>query len=242
LTSLPGGQWRVPDQHNQDSAFSFGPFRLFPKSRLLEKDGTRVHIGGRALDILIVLAERPGEVIDSRELIKRIWAEVHVDEGSLRFHIAALRKALGDTSKSARYIVNVAGRGYCFAAPLAQAVPSPVPADAEPAPRQLLPSPLGKMIGREEVIDKISAGLALHRFITVVGPGGIGKTAVAVTVAHRRLADFGGRVSFVDFGPLKNSDLVATAIASALELDYRLGGSDAEPVGISADRPDAADF
>lgn len=90
----------MPDQHNQDPAFSFGPFRLFPKSRLLEKDGTRVHIGGRALDILILLAERPGEVIDSRELVKRIWAEVHVDEGSLRFHIAALRKALGDTGKS----------------------------------------------------------------------------------------------------------------------------------------------
>ncbi|MEY9522018.1 DNA-binding winged helix-turn-helix (wHTH) protein [Bradyrhizobium japonicum] len=96
----------MPDR-TEDSAISFGPFRLFPKSRLLEKEGSPLHVGGRALDILIFLAERPGEVIDKRELVKRIWADVNVDEGSLRFHVAALRKALGDTGKSARYVVNV---------------------------------------------------------------------------------------------------------------------------------------
>ena len=113
----------MPDR-TEDSAISFGPFRLFPKSRLLEKEGSPLHVGGRALDILIFLAERPGEVIDKRELVKRIWADVNVDEGSLRFHVAALRKALGDTGKSARYVVNVPGRGYCFVASFAQATPA----------------------------------------------------------------------------------------------------------------------
>src|SRR6476620_10885727 len=92
--SLPRGLWCVPNDNNHDSAISFGPFRLFPKSRLLERDGTHLHVRGRALDILIFLAERPGEVIDKRELVKRVWADVNVDDGSLRFHIAALRKAL----------------------------------------------------------------------------------------------------------------------------------------------------
>lgn len=202
--------------NNQDSAISFGPFRLFPKSRLLEKEGAPLHVGGRALDILILLAERPGEVIDKRELVKRIWANVNVDEGSLRFHIAALRKALGDTGKSARYVLNVPGRGYCFVAPFAQAA-SPV-APAEIAPPRSLPAQLARMVGREQVIEKISNGLTLHRFMTVVGPAGIGKTAVAVSVGHRRSADFGGRVFFVDFGPLRDAGHVTTTIASVLGL------------------------
>ena len=100
----------------------------------MEKDGVPLHLGGRALDILIVLAERAGEVVDKRVLVKRIWANVNVDEGSLRFHVAALRKALGDTGKSARYVVNVPGRGYCFVASLAQAPPPVVAPAAEVAP------------------------------------------------------------------------------------------------------------
>ncbi|MDA9445525.1 MULTISPECIES: ATP-binding protein [Bradyrhizobium] len=204
--------------NNQDSAISFGPFRLFPKSRLLEKEGEPLHVGGRALDILILLAERPGEVIDKRELVKRIWAEVNVDEGSLRFHVAALRKVLGDTGKSARYVLNVPGRGYCFVAPFAQAPSQVAPAAAEIIPPRSLPAQLAKMVGREEVIEKISNGLTLYRFMTLVGPGGIGKTAVAVTVGHRRSADFDGRVFFVDFGPLRDASHVPTSIAAVLGL------------------------
>ncbi|MGY3651115.1 DNA-binding winged helix-turn-helix (wHTH) protein [Bradyrhizobium sp. LM4.3] len=207
----------MPDR-NEDSAISFGPFRLFPKSRLLEKEGSPLHVGGRALDILIFLAGRPGEVVDKRELVKRIWADVNVDEGSLRFHIAALRKALGDTGKSARYVVNVPGRGYCFVASFAQPAPPAAPRPAEIAAPRSLPAQLTKMVGREDVIEKISNGLSLYRFMTVVGPGGIGKTAVAVTVGHRRSQDFGGRVFFVDFGPLRDASHIATTIASALGL------------------------
>jgi predicted ATPase len=143
---------------------------------------------------------------------------VNVDDGSLRFHIAALRKALGDTGKSARYVVNVPGRGYCFVASLAQVAPAlPTPPTDIPVPHSL-PSPLARVIGRDEVIDKISTGLALHRFVTVVGPGGIGKTAVAVTVGHRRLAHFDGHVFFVDFGPVRKPELAAITIASTLGL------------------------
>ncbi|MBW5437261.1 ATPase [Bradyrhizobium canariense] len=207
----------MPDR-SEDSAISFGPFRLFPKSRLLEKEGAPLHVGGRALDILIFLAGRPGEVVDKRELVKRIWAGVNVDEGSLRFHVAALRKALGDTGKSARYVVNVPGRGYCFVASFAQAAAPAAPLAAETAPPRSLPAQLTRMVGREDVIEKISNGLSLYRFMTVVGPGGIGKTSVAVTVGHRRSQDFGGRVFFVDFGPLRDASHIATTIASALGL------------------------
>ncbi|UFZ02771.1 helix-turn-helix transcriptional regulator [Bradyrhizobium ontarionense] len=208
----------MAEYDNQDLAVSFGPFRLFPKSRLLERDGAPLHVGGRALDILICLAERAGEVVDKRELVKRVWADVNVDEGSLRFHIAALRKALGDGGEGSRYVVNVPGRGYCFAVPLWR------PAPLEDRPTEIassvrvLPAPLARMIGRDDAVEKITSELSLHRFVTIVGPGGIGKTSVALAVAHRQLAAFDGQVSFVDFGAVTDARLVPGSIASALGL------------------------
>ncbi|MET3334836.1 MULTISPECIES: ATP-binding protein [Bradyrhizobium] len=213
----------MPDTNEQDSVIAFGPFRLFAKSRLLEKDGVPLHLGGRALDILIFLAERAGEVVDKRELIKRIWADVNVDEGSLRFHITTLRKALNDKAlndagEGSRYVINVPGRGYCFAAPLLRAAPSESRTSPPDASLRSLPAPLAKMIGRDDAVEKISAELAQHRFVTIVGPGGIGKTSVALAVAHRELAGFDDQVCFVDFGALTDVRLVPGTIAAALGL------------------------
>ncbi|MGY4597304.1 DNA-binding winged helix-turn-helix (wHTH) protein [Bradyrhizobium sp. GM22.5] len=210
--------WPVPDTNDQDSAIAFGPFRLFAKTRLLEKDGAPVHLGGRALDILVFLAERAGEVVDKRELIRRVWADVNVDEGSLRFHITTLRKALGDPGEGSRYVVNVPGRGYCFTAALLRAAPSENRTSLPVASPRSLPSPLAKMIGRDDAVQRISAELALHRFVTIVGPGGIGKTSVALAVAHGELPAFDGQVCFVDFGALRETRLVAGTIAAALGL------------------------
>jgi hypothetical protein len=74
----------------------FGPYRLLAAERLLLKDDEPVELGARALDMLFALASRPNEVISKRDLIAQVWPDVVVEEGSLRFHIAALRKALGD--------------------------------------------------------------------------------------------------------------------------------------------------
>lgn len=208
----------MPDTDDQDSAISFGAFRLFPKSRLLERDGAPLHLVGRALDILIFLAERAGEVVDKRELMKRVWAEVNVDEGSLRFHIATLRKVLGDAGEASRYVVNVPGRGYCFTAPLLRAATPDSRANLPVSSPRSLPSPLAKMIGRDDAVEKISAELALHRFVTIVGPGGIGKTSVALAVAHGELAAFDSQVCFVDLGALTEPRLVPGTIAAALGL------------------------
>jgi predicted ATPase/DNA-binding winged helix-turn-helix (wHTH) protein len=208
----------VPDSNDQDSAISFGAFRLFPRSRLLEKDGVPLHLGGRALDILIFLAERAGEVVDKRELVKRVWADVNVDEGSLRFHITSLRKALGDAGEGARYVVNVPGRGYCFTAPLLRTAAAETRTGAVVSSLRSLPAPLARMIGRDDAVEKIAAELSLHRFVTIVGPGGIGKTSVALAVAHGQHEGFQGQVCFVDFGALTDPQLVPGTIAAALGL------------------------
>jgi len=99
-----------------ENLFVFGPFSLSAAQRLLRNGEETVRIGGRALDLLISLVERPGEVIAHKELIARVWPNVTVEKSNLRFHIAELRKVLGDGLGGARYISNVAGRGYCFVA------------------------------------------------------------------------------------------------------------------------------
>src|ERR1700728_203868 len=97
---------------------SFGPFSLVASERLLTREGAAVELGARALDILIALVSRPNEVVGKRELLAQVWPDVTVEEGSLRFHIAGLRKALSDGKDGARYITTHAGRGYCFVAPI----------------------------------------------------------------------------------------------------------------------------
>src|SRR6266403_895982 len=92
----------------------FGPFELSIGERVLRRDGQVLPLGGRALDILIYLAERPGEVIAKQELIDHVWPDVTVEEGSLRVHVAAIRKALGDGQFGNRYIANIKARGYSF--------------------------------------------------------------------------------------------------------------------------------
>src|SRR5258707_5164107 len=117
----------------------FGPFRLSTTERLLEKGGDPVQLGSRALDILIALVERPAEVVSKKELFARVWPDLVVDEGNLRYHVSALRKALGqERSSSTRYVTNVSGRGYCFVAPISCAASQP-----EPLRNSLAHSPIG---------------------------------------------------------------------------------------------------
>jgi len=92
----------------------FGPFELASRERALRRDGLVLPLGSRALDILIYLANRPGEVVTKKELIDRVWPDVFVEEGVLRVHVASIRKVLGDGLSGNRYIANIYGRGYSF--------------------------------------------------------------------------------------------------------------------------------
>jgi DNA-binding winged helix-turn-helix (wHTH) protein len=92
----------------------FGPFELSSRERVLRRDGVMLPLGSMALDILIYLAERPGEVIAKQELLDRVWSDVVVEQGSIRVHVFAIRKALGDGQFGNRYIANIKGRGYVF--------------------------------------------------------------------------------------------------------------------------------
>jgi DNA-binding winged helix-turn-helix (wHTH) protein len=155
----------------------FGPFSLSLAERHLKKADDPVPLGGRALDVPIALTERAGEVVSYRELISIAWPNVKVDEANLRVQIATLRKALSDGEHDARYISNVAGRGYCFVAPVSHSTGRPIAAEgnADSGRPRRLPPRLERMVGRDEVVRAISEQLMMGRFVSIVGPGGIAR-------------------------------------------------------------------
>ena len=206
-----------------NDVFEFGPFRLFVAERLLEKDGEKLTVGGRALELLVALVERAGEVVSHKELTARVWPDVTVEDTNLRVHIAALRRALGDDRGAVRYISSVAGRGYCFVAPVNHRTAEEILNEVDAlAPTHHLPTRLLEMVGRDDAVLTIASQLIMRRFVSIVGPGGVGKTTVAVSVAHTALEGFGGAVFFIDVSSLGEPRLVPTAIASSVGCALRL--------------------
>jgi predicted ATPase/DNA-binding winged helix-turn-helix (wHTH) protein len=204
---------------HQAQDWQFGAFKLLPKQRLLLDGDVPVRVGGRALDLLIVLVEAAGKVVGRDELMASVWKKVVVDEGSLRVHIAALRRALGDDGESSRYIVNVPGRGYSFVAKVSSTVPASTdgtrPKRGEASNQ--MPLPLVNAIGRDEAIREVGRMVADHRLVTVVGAGGVGKTTVALAAAAHLAADYPDGARFVDLAPLSDGRQVANVWANAID-------------------------
>lgn len=208
---------------------AFGPFCVDAASRLLTKQGVPLEIGGRALDLLIALVEQPGRVVSKRDLLKQVWPDAVVEEGSLRFHMTSLRRILGDGQDGARYIATQVGVGYAFVAPVERLparrrrVDSPVAADAKPEtlypPRTVarLP-PRPRLIGRDEDVQRVLDRLRQPGLFTIVGPGGVGKTSLAVEVAHRLAEGRPDRVGFVDLAQVEHASLALSALAGALDI------------------------
>ncbi|MDI7862746.1 helix-turn-helix transcriptional regulator [Rhizobiaceae bacterium n13] len=198
----------------------FGAFRLFAAERLLLKDGERVPIGSRAMDILVVLVENAGSVVTKQELTAHVWSNLNVEETTLRVHVAALRKALADGRAGDRYIVNVAGRGYSFVAPVVRHA-----ATARQTPPPLWPGALPRLairlIGRDGDARAIADLLADSRFVTISGPGGIGKTTLALAVANENAQLFKDGVCYVDFSLRQTTEPVADLLGLALGLMVR---------------------
>src|ERR1700741_3452650 len=164
-----------------EPAISFGPYRLLPAQRLLLEGDKPVRLGSRAFDILAVLVERAGEVVGKEQLIARAWPQTVVEDSNLKIQMSALRRALGDGQGGNRYVITVPGRGYNFVAPVQRAETlraAPAPPLPSTTPHNL-PFAVTRMIGRDDAMAALVARLSRQRLVTIVGAGGIGKTAVA---------------------------------------------------------------
>ncbi len=171
------------------------------------------------MDILACLSSNAGRLLTNAEIIRHAWPDTFVDETNLRVHISAIRRALGDTKRESVYVTNVPGRGYTFIAEVTRktnSAPETRPANAVrvvPIERRAN----AKLFGRASVIERLSEQLPDTRLLTIVGPGGIGKSTVARAVLGRSSAE----VVWVDLAELSSGELISTEVASKLEIPPR---------------------
>jgi predicted ATPase/DNA-binding winged helix-turn-helix (wHTH) protein len=215
--------WRrvvaVPTSHVTSvvTALSFGRFELRPASRELIADGQPTPLGARAFDVLQALIERRERLVTKNELLDLVWPGVVVEENNLQVQISTLRKVLGPQS-----IATVPGRGYRFTAALngasqhrTAAVESTTTTIDDSLPTQREP-----LYGRDADIGAITELLQRHAHVSIVGPGGIGKTRLAQAVAAGQQTHRPDLcVWWVEFGALGDGALVVGAIAQVLGVE-----------------------
>ncbi|MGO4355117.1 winged helix-turn-helix domain-containing protein [Rhizobium sp. RAF36] len=198
--------------------YTFGAFELFPERRLLLEAGTPLKLGPRAFDLLAVLVERGGEIVSNSELLRLVWPHAVVDQVALRVHLSSLRKALLPGNGGRSPISNISGRGYTFTIPIEGRSGEPeagVLVARAPFSKRNLPLAGKRLIGRDDDVANLLARLRHVRLLSIVGPGGIGKTSVAVSLAEVAGGEYTGGIAFVDLATMSDPRLLWTTIAAA---------------------------
>jgi len=199
--------------------YFFGRFHFIPGQQLLLQDDQAIRLGARARDILAELVKHPGELVSKEDLIARAWPRAVVEESNLKVHIAGLRKALAQHDQYGSYIATVIGRGYRFVAPVRYqnldffSAVSPASARTPPG---LPPEFATGMVERPDVVAALLPILAGRRLLSIVGPGGIGKTTVAQQLAGNFASRQDTEMYFADLGSLSDPRLVVSVIAKAM--------------------------
>jgi len=214
-----------PESADGSGSVEFGRFRILPHRRELLADGRPIELGGRAFDVLMELIANPGAILSSADLIKRVWAGRIVEENSLQVQISALRRAFEPDRDLIR---TVAGRGYQFAGEIRAAASAP----ALPRSPTNLPERVSELIGREAELREAADLASGHRLVTLIGPGGIGKTRLALEVARQLLPRFADGAWVVELAPLSDPELVPVTVATALGLT--LAGGAVTPERVAA--------
>jgi predicted ATPase/DNA-binding winged helix-turn-helix (wHTH) protein len=189
-----------PGRESTRSALAPDRIEIDTSRRLLWVEGRPVLLGGRAFDLLVCLASRPGHTFGPDELVAAAWPGRVVEASNLRVQVNALRKALGSD-----VIANVPGRGYLFAGRAYQRA------------ERLAPG----LIGRDEELQVLAARLAQERLVTVVGPGGIGKTRLVRAWWEWAAQSDDDGISlraWADLAPLGSAEALLPAIAAAFDL------------------------
>ena len=197
----------------------FGRFELQRHERRLLADDRPVEIGGRALDLLLALVERPGELVSKRTLIDLVWPGLVVEENNLAAQVSTLRKILGGD-----VLATVPGRGYRFIGRIESPTQTTDPSDGRPPTppaaatttlRTSLPAELPALLGRRDDLAELGALVDAHRLLTIVGPGGIGKSLLTQHLLHARRSAYPQGVCWVELSYADAASLPG-AVATAL--------------------------
>ena len=193
--------------------------------RELRSDGVPVPIGGRAFEIIGALVESAGALVTKDDLMERVWHGAVVEENTLQVHISAVRKALGARRDLLR---TESGRGYRLMGSwiprleLRSVEDSPAPIVPVNGRSRLtnLPENVSAIVGRAAAVQRLHDLLSAYRIVTLTGPGGIGKTALAIALARKALAGFDDGAWLVELAALTDPGLVPAAVAGVLGLRF----------------------
>ncbi|MEX2695608.1 winged helix-turn-helix domain-containing protein [Rhizobium mongolense] len=216
-----------------NAVFKFGPFSLNPVSRKLMRDGRELPIGSRAFDMLVALVNKQGEILSRRELMACAWSGLSVEDSNIRVQMAHLRRKLGCGVNGDRYIASIAGRGYSFVMPVktqqdvssahSHSISDEAVFDDPVIIQREIKIPIAsrsdKFLGRASNLEELERAVQERRLITVVGPGGVGKTTL-VTALARSLRNF-DEIRFVDLSVVTDDALVEAAVASSVNSSVR---------------------
>ena len=192
----------------------------------LRRDGREVKLEPQAFDVLFYLVEHRGEVVRKEQLLDDVWGDRFVSESALTTRIKSVRQALGDDGSRQAIIRTVHGRGYEFIATV-ETLERPALDQGEPVPPPdpTLPAAMQTLIGRESLLDRLAAALRDHRLITLVGPGGVGKTSVGLELARRVADRYPDGVKLVELVAVGDEDATLEAVATAIDVHFRRGSS-----------------
>jgi Tol biopolymer transport system component/DNA-binding winged helix-turn-helix (wHTH) protein len=200
------------------SAFEFGPFRLDTAEHVLSRDGRRLPLTPKVYDVLRLLVEHAGHLVEKEQLLREVWPDTFVEEGALTRSISVLRKTLGETAAD-RYIETVPKRGYRFVA----AVRPATPGDAAGVPRRAWPVWRRSLVVAAVLVVTLLSSL-LQRFI--------GAPAPAAAAVHQQVTMSGN-----DDAATLSADGRHIAYVSASATEKRLivrQVADGQPVAIFA--------
>jgi predicted ATPase/DNA-binding winged helix-turn-helix (wHTH) protein len=197
---------------------------------VLRRGGRSVPIEPQVFDVLQCLVERRGRLVTKDELFDTVWGSRFVSETALTSRVKSARRAVGDDGTRQAIIRTVHGKGYRFIAEVTESDGPPhaaddglcVPARPSPsAPHPSLPLPVHALIGRDELLDRLSAELVASRLLTIVGTAGVGKTSIAIELARRAAGVHRDGVHLVELVAVRDGDGALAAIATALDVNIR---------------------
>jgi len=202
-----------------ETVLAFEKYRLNVKRRVLTRNGRRVPLSGRPLLVLTALVEGRGKIVGNRELEALLWPSSYVSDGTLRVHVCRLQKLLGPTENGLRFIENHCRRGYRMSVPVRPCGPQmPLVEGKEPVEKPESQTSQAHLIGRARCIARIVGILRVQPLVTLTGPGGIGKTAVAMAVSRELAAQHPEGLWVVDLATVDHCEKVAHAVAATLGL------------------------
>jgi predicted ATPase/DNA-binding winged helix-turn-helix (wHTH) protein len=207
--------------------FGFDEFEIDTGGFELRFRGEPRHLEPQVFDVLRYLVEHRDRVVSKEELLDRVWGDRFVSESALTSRVKAARQAVGDTGRSQRVISTVHGRGYRFVAPVVAGDRAAAGTTSTTSSTiRSITAPPDPLIGRTDDLERMTRALADARLVTLVGPGGVGKTRLAVEFARRCRLDS----RLVDLSRVEDGRAVAGAFLETLDVSPRRGVTDCDRI------------